>query len=61
MKKLSIALLALTTGHAAMTGDVTALIVAFILFCRECGEDVLRIWNGWINEKGDARDCLPES
>lgn len=54
MKKLSIALLALTTVQAAMTGEGTALIVAFVLFCRECGEDVLRIWDGWINEKGRA-------
>lgn len=61
MKTLSIALLALTTGHAAMTGDVTALTVAFILFCYTCGKDVVSMWNKLINEKGDARDCLPES
>lgn len=48
MKALSIALLALTTGHAAMTGDVTALTVAFILFCRECGKDVVNLWNKLI-------------
>ena len=60
MKALSIALLALTTGHAAMTGDVTALIVAFILFCYTCGKDVIRIWGHMVKEKGDARDCLPE-
>lgn len=48
MKALSITLLALTTGHAAMTGDVTALIVTFVLFCRECGKDVVRIWNKLI-------------
>ncbi len=61
MKTLSIALLALTTGHAAMTGEGTALIVAFILFCYTCGKDVVSMWNKLINEKGDARDCLPES
>lgn len=54
MKKLSIALLALTTVQAAMTGEGTALIVAFVLFCRECGKDVVRIWGRLINEKGDA-------
>lgn len=61
MKTLSILLLAATAVHAVATLDATAFGVAFILFCRECGRDVLRIWNGWINEKGDARDCLPES
>ena len=61
MKILSILLLALTSIHAATAFDASAFGVAFILFCRECGGDVLRIWNGWINEKGDARDCLPES
>ncbi len=45
MKKLSIALLALTTAHAAMTGEATALIVAFILFCYTCGNDVVNKWN----------------
>lgn len=35
MKKLSIALLALTTVHAAVTGDITALIVAF-MFLLQC-------------------------
>ena len=54
MKTLSIMLLAATAVHAATTADATAFGVAFILFCRECGEDVLRIWNGWINEKGRA-------
>lgn len=48
MKKLSIALLALTTGHAAMTVDVTALIVAFVLFCHTCGRDVVKMWNNLI-------------
>ena len=48
MKKLSIALLALTTGHAAVTGDVTALTVAFILFCYTCGKDVVSMWNKLI-------------
>ncbi len=48
MKALSIALLALTTGHAAVTGDVTALIVTFVLFCRECGKDVVNLWNKLI-------------
>ena len=61
MKTLSILLLALTSIHAATTADVTAFGVAFILFCRECGRDVQRIWNEWVKEKGDARDCLPES
>lgn len=60
MKKLSIALLALTTGHAAVTGDITALIVAFVLFCHTCGKDVVRIWGNMVKGKGDARDCLPE-
>lgn len=54
MKKLSIALLALTTVQAAMTGEGTALIVAFVLFCHTCGKDVERIWGRLINEKGDA-------
>lgn len=45
MKALSIVLLALTTGHAAVTGDVTALTVAFILFCYTCGKDVVSMWN----------------
>ena len=54
MKKLSIALLALTTVQAAMTGEGTALIVAFVLFCRECGRDMRNMWEGWINEKGRA-------
>lgn len=61
MKKLSISLLALTSVHTAMTGDGTALTVAFILFCYTCGKDVVSMWNKLINEKGDARDCLPES
>lgn len=54
MKTLSILLLAATAVYAAATADVTAFGVAFVLFCRECGRDVLRIWNGWINEKGRA-------
>ena len=54
MKILSILLLALTSIHAATAFDATAFGVAFILFCRECGKDVQRIWNGWINEKGRA-------
>ena len=48
MKKLSIALLALTTAHAAMTGEATAMIVAFILFCHACGRDVVNMWNNLI-------------
>lgn len=48
MKKLSIALLALTTVQAAMTGEGTALIVAFVFFCRECGKDVVNLWNKLI-------------
>lgn len=51
MKKLSIALLALTTGHAAVTGDITALIVAFVLFCHTCGKDVLKLWNNLITKQ----------
>ena len=54
MKKLSIMLLALTGIHAATTADATAFGVAFVLFCRECGGDVLNMWNEWINEKGRA-------
>lgn len=49
MKKLSIALLALTSVHTAMTGEGTALIVAFVLFCHTCGKDVERIWNKYFN------------
>ena len=49
MKKLSISLLALTTVQAAMTGEATAMIVAFILFCHACGRDVERIWNKYFN------------
>lgn len=49
MKELSIALLALTTVQAAMTGEGTALIVAFVLFCYTCGKDVERIWNKLIS------------
>lgn len=48
MKKLSIALLALTTAHAAMTGEATAMIVAFVLFCHACGRDVVKMWNNLI-------------
>ena len=45
MKILSILLLALTSIHAATAFDATAFGVAFILFCRECGKDVARLWN----------------
>lgn len=61
MKTLSIMLLVLASIHAVASGDATAFGVAFIFFCRECGRDVPRIWNEWVKEKGDARDCLPES
>lgn len=44
MKKLSIALLALTTVQAAMTGEGTALIVAFMFFAAMCGKNVYRFW-----------------
>lgn len=54
-------MLALTTAHAAMTGEATAMTVAFILFCHTCGKDILRIWGNMVQEKGDARDCLPEN
>ena len=45
MKTFSILLLAATVVHAATTADATALTVAFILFCRECGKDVASMWN----------------
>lgn len=48
MKTISILLLALTTAHAAMTGEATAMTVAFILFCHTCGKDVLRNWNNLV-------------
>lgn len=51
MKALSIALLALTAGHAAVTGEATALAVAFILFCHTCGKDVLKFWNNLITKQ----------
>lgn len=54
MKTFSILLLVLASIHAATTFDATAFGVAFILFCRECGNDVQNMWNGWINEKGRA-------
>ena len=54
MKTFSILLLVLASIHAATTFDATAFAVAAVLFCRECGRGVLRIWNGWINEKGRA-------
>lgn len=59
MKTFSILLLAATAVHAATTAEATAFGVAFILFCRECGEDVQRIWNWWINEKGRAKNGTP--
>ena len=61
MKKLSIMLLALTGIHAATTADATAFGVAFVLFCRECGRDVVNLWNNLINEKGHARDASPKA
>lgn len=61
MKKLSIMLLALTGIHAATTADATAFGVAFVLFCRECGKDVVNLWNNLINEKGHARDASPKA
>ena len=54
MKALSIVLLALTTGHAAMTGDVTALTVAFILFCYTCGKDVVNMWNKILKKNNEV-------
>ena len=54
MKTFSILLLAATAVHAATTAEATAFGVAFVLFCRECGGDVLNMWNEWINEKGRA-------
>ena len=59
MKTFSILLLAATAVHAATTAEATAFGVAFILFCRECGKDVQRIWNWWINEKGRAKTARP--
>ena len=61
MKTFSILLLAATAVHAATTADATALMVAFVLFCREYGKDVARLWNVWINEKGRARDASPKA
>ena len=54
-------LLALTGIHAATTADATAFGVAFVLFCRECGKDVVNLWNNLINEKGHARDASPKA
>lgn len=61
MKILSILLLAATAVHAATTADATAFGVAFVLFCRECGRDMQNMWEGWINEKGRARDASPKA
>ena len=41
-------LLALASVHAATTGDATAFGVAAVLFCRECGGDVRRIWDNIV-------------
>ena len=54
MKTLSILLLAATAVHAATTADATAFGVAFAFFCRECGKDVVNLWDSIINEKGRA-------
>lgn len=54
MKTLSIMLLAATAVHAATTADASAFGVAFILFCRECGKDVVNIWNKLIPDNNDA-------
>lgn len=48
MKTFSILLLVLTSIHAATTADVTSLMVAFILFCRECGGDVASMFNQFL-------------
>lgn len=61
MKKLSIALLALTTAHAAMTGDVTAMIVAFVLFCHTCGRDVERIWGNMVKKRETPVTVSPKA
>ena len=45
MKTFSILLLAATAVHAVTTADATAFGVAFVLFCRECGKDVVNMWN----------------
>ena len=61
MKTFSILLLAATAVHAVITADATAFGVAFVLFCRECGKDVVNLWNNLINEKGHARDASPKA
>lgn len=61
MKTFSILLLVLASIHAATTFDATAFAVAAVLFCRECGRDVLRIWNGWINEKETPVTVSPKA
>lgn len=61
MKTFSILLLAATAVHAVITADATAFGVAFVLFCRECGKDVVNLWNNPINEKGHARDASPKA
>lgn len=54
MKALSIALLVMTAAHAAVTADVTALIVAFIFFVCVCGKDVNKVWNKLITGDYDT-------
>ena len=54
MKTFSILLLTLTGIHAATIADATAFGVAFVLFCRECGKDVVNIWNKLIPDNNDA-------
>ena len=55
MKTLSIMLLAATAVHAATTADASAFGVAFVFFCRECGKDVVNMWNKLIPDDHDAR------
>ena len=55
MKTLSIMLLAATAVHAATTADASAFGVAFVFFCRECGKDVVNMWNKLIPDDHDTR------
>lgn len=52
MKTLSIILLVVTTIYAAITDDGTAFGVASVLFVRECGKDIIRIWRNAIETNG---------
>ena len=54
MKTLSIMLLAAAAVHAATTADASAFGVAFVFFCRECGKDVVNMWNKLIPDDYDT-------